>query len=448
VNAWLSLVVINGILTFMLTPGGWLTTRGFWDGFFNPTYWPGVVARTCAAVGLAGLYALLTASWCTDAGLKHKIARYAGLWWILPMAVALPLILTWYLAAAAGAGVPVAEVLGAKDGSLWSMMAAVCSSPGTGHPVAQSAAWWTLGTSFSALVLTLFVVFFRSRTYGRAIATSLMVLGFVAMGGSEWVREDLRKPYVLYNVMFVNGVRLPPADGAARPPADELDRFGADAFTVDALNTNGVLNVSSWVRPTPPDLLAPHEYPQRAAHQGRELFRVLCSACHTTDGYLAMRPLVRGKSAAALDGVLTRLAVPIDPAGNGTPWNNPDLRLRTWRGRRMPPFVGTVEERQMLAAYLALLGGAAPADVVLGRPTSAELGKAVFESRCAACHGPDGVAPFDHKGRAAAVFYELIGRLPQVNEMMPAFEGTDEERRAVAAHLATLGPGITKGGAR
>jgi mono/diheme cytochrome c family protein len=448
VNAWLSLAAINGILTFMLTPGGWVTTRGFWDGLLNPTYWPGLVARTCASIGLAGLYALLTASWCTNPGLKERIARYAGLRWILPMAVALPLTLTWYLTAAAGAGVPVAEVLGAKDGSLWSMAVAVFSNPGTGYPIAQRAAWWTLVASAGVAAITLYVVFFRGRTYGRAIAASLMVLGFVAMGGSEWVREDLRKPYVLYNVMFVNGARVPAAKGVAQSPADGGNRFGADAFTVDALNTGGVLNASAWVRPTPADLLAPHEYPQRAAHQGRELFRVLCSACHTTDGYLALRPLVRGKSAVALDGLLTKLATPIDGAGHTTSWDHPDLRLRSWRGRRMPPFVGTVEERQMLAAYLALLGGAAPADVVLGQPGAAELGKAVFESQCAACHGPGGVAPFNHKGRPQDVFYEMIGRLPQVNDMMPAFEGTDEERRAVASHLATLAPTITKGEAR
>ena len=102
----------------------------------------------------------------------------------------------------------------------------------------------------------------------------------------------------------------------------------------------------------------------------------------------------------------------------------------------------------MLAAYLALLGGAAPTDVVLGTPVTAELGQAVFESHCAVCHGPEGIAPFNHKGRAPAVFYELIGRLPQVNEVMPAFEGTDDERRAVAAYVATLAPTITKGGVR
>src|ERR1019366_9052198 len=31
--AWLSLVIINGIITFMLTPGRWLVTGDFWDGF-------------------------------------------------------------------------------------------------------------------------------------------------------------------------------------------------------------------------------------------------------------------------------------------------------------------------------------------------------------------------------------------------------------------------------
>ncbi len=38
--AWLSLFFINGIIDFMLTPGNWLKTNSFWDGFFNPTMWP------------------------------------------------------------------------------------------------------------------------------------------------------------------------------------------------------------------------------------------------------------------------------------------------------------------------------------------------------------------------------------------------------------------------
>ena len=53
VAAYLSLVIINGIITFMLTPGRWLETHAFWDGFFNPTYWPSLVLRTGIAVLMA-----------------------------------------------------------------------------------------------------------------------------------------------------------------------------------------------------------------------------------------------------------------------------------------------------------------------------------------------------------------------------------------------------------
>lgn len=448
VNAWLSLVVINGILTFMLTPGDWLTTRQFWDGLLNPTYWPALVARTFAAFGLAGLYAMLTASWIQDPGLKEKIARYAGWNWIVPMAVVLPLSLAWYLAAAAGAGIPVGEILGAEDNSLRSLFGVLFAGSATGHPIVLRAAFVALVASAGATVLTLFIVLARARKYGPPAAAVLMVFGFAAMGGGEWVREGLRKPYVLGGVMFVNGVRLPAPDGVPSPPAAHAERFGSDRFTVAALNESGVLGASAWVRPVPPELLAPDDYPQRAAHQGQELFRTLCAACHSVDGYLAIRPLVRGKSADALDGLLARLALPVDATGHATAWNDPGLRLKTWRSRRMPPFTGDARERQMLAAHLALLGGAEPADVMPAAADTSELGRAVFESHCAACHGPGAMVPFNHKGRTAAQLYEMIGRLPAINEMMPPFEGTPDERKTLSELLATLESGAPAGGAR
>jgi cytochrome bd-type quinol oxidase subunit 1 len=48
VSSVFTLVIINGILTFMLTPGDtWIGVAGtgheaskFWNAFFNPTYWP------------------------------------------------------------------------------------------------------------------------------------------------------------------------------------------------------------------------------------------------------------------------------------------------------------------------------------------------------------------------------------------------------------------------
>ncbi len=449
-SAWLSLVAINGILTYMLTPGAWIETRGFWDGFLNETYWPGVFARTFAAVGLAGLYAIWTAAWLKDAALKARVARNAAWYWVLPMAVAIPLSLVWYVAAGGSAGVPVAEIFGAKDAGVGSLLGAVFgTAAATGYPIAQRAAWWVVVSAAALTVLTIVLAAARSRTYGRPLAGALMLFGFVAMAGSEWVREDLRKPWVLGQYMFVNSVRVPPPDGAPQPPAAFVERFGEDRFTLDALNASGVMKASAWVRPAPDNLLDPAEYAALAEHQGRELFRVECAACHTIDGYLAIRPLVRGKSAEALDGVIGRLAQPVDASGAETGWNTPHVRLATWRDRRMPPFAGTADERRMLAGYLALVGGAGRDSLGPASEAgsgSSNVGQAYYESNCAACHAPDGLAPFDAKGRKAAEFLEMLGRLPEINDMMPPFEGTDEERTALAEYLATLpGPGQTGG---
>ncbi len=60
--AWGSLLVINGILAFMLTPGKWLATQNFWDGIFNPSYLSSTVFRTFLCFALAGSYGLMTAT--------------------------------------------------------------------------------------------------------------------------------------------------------------------------------------------------------------------------------------------------------------------------------------------------------------------------------------------------------------------------------------------------
>jgi mono/diheme cytochrome c family protein len=42
----------------------------------------------------------------------------------------------------------------------------------------------------------------------------------------------------------------------------------------------------------------------------------------------------------------------------------------------------------------------------------------------------------------------MIGRLPAINGMMPAFEGTEEQRQALAGYLASLPGKAPEGGAR
>ncbi|HHQ49008.1 MAG TPA: cytochrome C, partial [Acidobacteria bacterium] len=79
VGAYGSLVVINGIIAFMLTPGRWLETRQFWDGFFNPTYWPSVVLRTGIALMMAAVFMVFPAL-KASAEARPRLLRFLGGW--------------------------------------------------------------------------------------------------------------------------------------------------------------------------------------------------------------------------------------------------------------------------------------------------------------------------------------------------------------------------------
>jgi mono/diheme cytochrome c family protein len=438
--AFLSLVVINGILSYMLTPGDWIRTRGFWDGFFNPTYWPSLAARSFAAAGLAGIYAIFTAACFGDAALRRKVSRFAGLGWVLPMAVALPLSLAWYFAAAEKAGVHLEEIFGARGSGLGSILGASFGpAAGSGYPFALRAVRVAVLAMAACLLGTLYVVFLRRERYGRPSGWALMICGLLALGGAEWVREGIRKPFLIGGYMFVNGVRVPGGTSATGPPGQQTD-----AFSLDALGRTGVLDASPWVRLGGASRAATNaaaggnrgEAIDHAARAGGEVFRLECSVCHSLDGYNAIRPLVRGRSSATLEGIVRRLA---EPSGDGSAgdWSGAGLRVKTWRGRRMPPFAGTDAEARALSIYLARLGGGA-IDSPAAESPAASAGARIFEANCAACHGEGTDWPMQGllRGRSADRLYDLIGRLPELSPDMPPFEGTDEERRALAEYLA------------
>jgi len=445
-NAYLSLVVINGILAYMLTPGRWLVTHGFWDGFFNPTYWPSLVARSIGAFGLAGLYALLTASFLDDARLKGKVVTYAVTRWILPMAVILPISFLWYFSAAQSAGVPIVEIFNAKTGTFIDIVTAVFSQAAAqaGQPFSQRALRVAVLAMTSSLVLSLYVLLRRER-FGRPVALVLMVCGLLSVGGAEWVREGLRKPYVIGGFMFVNGVRVPgPADESLRPPAE----LGEDPFSIDALKRTGVLAANRFVRLpegyTPGAAISgktPAEALDVEAKVGAEIFRLECSGCHSLDRYNAIRPLVAGKSSASLYNMVERLAEPPLRPASAADWPGAGLLVKSWRGRRMPPFIGTDAEAHALSIYLTRLGGGEisppePVEEVAGVKTGAGL----FDENCSMCHDPDGDMRIQRmlKGRSADQLFAALEHLPRLNPAMPPFDGTDVERRILADYLAGL----------
>ncbi len=233
--AWLSLFIINGILTFMLTPGQWLETGGFWQGFFNPGFLPALIFRTCIALIFAGVFGLITASWLKDAGTRNSVFRLCARWMYIPVAV---LILT---------GIYYTRVI--SEESFQNLF----------HLNRESSPFITLliVSSFLLFGLGLFTLVRLPQWLQKTGALLLVVISFAWMSGFEYMREIARKPYVLYGHMYSNGIR----------PA-ELDR----------INREGFLNHARWIQ-------AGLEEPGSELEAGAEIFRLQCLSCHTIDGY-------------------------------------------------------------------------------------------------------------------------------------------------------------------
>ena len=245
VFAWLSLVVINGIITFMLTPGQWLATGDFWDGFFNPTYWPSLVMRTGVCVMLAGLYALLVASRCEPGKFKARTVRYSAGWGVAGLAVT-AVGEYWYWKA-----IPAAVV----EKALQIMPTPI-------HSIEYSV-WLAMG--IGALLVVFGVL--APRKLSSPAAALLMVLGLAWFGCFEWFRESIRKPYVITGYMYGNGVELAKAD-----------RYKKEGYLAQlAFKTDD---------------------------DGADLFRHACRSCHTLDGYKALKPAFDGTDRAFIAAII------------------------------------------------------------------------------------------------------------------------------------------------
>ena len=78
ISSLLTLVMINAILSFMLTPGEWLVTKNFWHAVFNPTFISSTFIRIVGAFSLGGLFAFVTSSTIKDLKLKEILVKYSS----------------------------------------------------------------------------------------------------------------------------------------------------------------------------------------------------------------------------------------------------------------------------------------------------------------------------------------------------------------------------------
>jgi len=325
VTAFLSLFLINGILSFMLTPGGALDSTvdpvrfDFWAALFNPTYWPSLVMRAVGAVALGALLAmvLVNVSGRYSRDQQNLLTRHAGKF-LIPMVLMVPAGV-WYFAR-----VPSLSLFYLKGGSV--VMAIL----------------FMFGVVVSALVglYSYIAIVLCRRPVNLESSLLLTALAFIAMGSAEFVREGIRKPYLIYGHMYSTGLlksRAPQLDTAEHTMlrharwavipqgADELgadDRISDQAF----LNFDAKLLTQRGSDST---------YPAQAV-RGRWIYNAQCLRCHTLDGYNAVRPLV-------YKWPLKVARYCIDHLDEFKP--------------AMPPFFGTIRDRQDISQYLHSLNG-------------------------------------------------------------------------------------------
>jgi len=259
-GAYLSLVVINGIITFMLTPGRWLETGQFWDGFFNPTYWPSLVLRTGICLMMAVAFMVFPAMRATPAH-RDRLVRYLGWWFAAGALVAYGGYRWWE-----------AKLPETVDNLFRGPTPLLTTLAATRH-----LALWSLT---AALLVALVVLLARPKLARPATAAVLAIAAFTFFGGYERLREGVRKPFLIHSYLFSNGLLI-----------DQI----AD------VNQNGVLQTAGW---------AGHAASEDAVGMGRQVFRAQCASCHTLDGYQSIREAI-----PSYDDVLAVVAD--DPPGTG-----------------------------------------------------------------------------------------------------------------------------------
>jgi cytochrome d ubiquinol oxidase subunit I len=303
-SAWLSLVLITGITSFMLTTGRWTPERDFFTAFFNPSFLPQVLIRTGGSLAIAALWIGVHLSLRAPEPLREEMIPRFSRWAMAGMALILIGGLGYF------AVLPDHARLNMVRAPLLLIMTAL---------------------NFGATLIALAAFGLGHLRGGRWInppeALLMLLIGVVAITSGEFLREGARKPYRIEGYIFSPGVRV---------------------AEVPTLQRDGLIAHSPWLQQylqenlgLPEEALRdPARLPEPQKVQvGDALYNYHCAACHALDGYNGMRPLIQPWTPEIIADAVRHLHR-TNPA--------------------MPPWLGNEAEREALIAYLVALQKGGP----------------------------------------------------------------------------------------
>jgi mono/diheme cytochrome c family protein len=294
VFSWLTMAIIVAILGFMMDSGNWMTDRSLFSALANPLYLPQLAFRTTYALGIAGLCVWFLLFFFTDKAsrIRQNAVRLVSIW-LLVLVIPFVAASIWYwrtVPSSMQANIDVALLT--QKFMTWHKDLALI-----------------MAAAIAAIILVALIGVIKSKLIPGVALIIPFILGVWLLGHFERVREFIRKPYVIADYMYSNGVRV-----------NELPVFQRD----------GILKYATFVS---------HRSvtSQNKIEAGKDIFLLACSRCHTTTGINAVT-----KKFANLYG--------------HEPWDEAALTAfihsmhltRTF----MPPFPGSDKEAEALVAYL------------------------------------------------------------------------------------------------
>jgi len=216
--AWLSMVIITGILAFMMTPGKWAETGSFFDGFFNPTYWPQLFFRTSMMFAIAGAYAAIVASFIKNLKTRKTVIKTAGAWGLAINAFA----------------------------------------------YAKTMLHVSLGAAAVAGLYFVILLFGAVKVARPLVTIAMTVVIFIGIGGGESVREIGRRPYLIPGYLYSNQII-----------AHEVKNKGISS-EVDSFTESGILTHYYFI---PGSLRQVNE--RNYLQAGEVIAKLECVICHS-----------------------------------------------------------------------------------------------------------------------------------------------------------------------
>ncbi len=301
----MTLMLIVGILSFMLSPGSdvWFTSGNVMDAFYNKNYFPHVLMRASYMLALAGLMGIVVAAKVKNPELKRSLNKTMAKWGIGGIILG-SLFFLLYL-------------VSLPDNSRITLDYAISQN------FKNSILFMILGT-----ILFFVIVYFRASSR-RFLPVAIGMMGLVlmlALWPEEKIRETLRKPYVAGEFVWVNQII-----------ARDVPSKGIES-EIDKINENGLLATHPFV----PEKLKTVTSDNHI-EAGRTVALLQCASCHSVDP-MGPRPLVKKLDTLTdPDVIYNFLSVRLSgsPEHGGAPY--------------MPELVGTEEEKRALAEYLAEL---------------------------------------------------------------------------------------------